>query len=191
MMLVKIKRRSVDVLELACRDRECFVLGFDKGTFAPGRGYTSYHTDGKGRRVERPVCATRHYHGCPSNSVCSVCRVVDVLPPGVPCRTRSCSGMLVARDPGNVPAPGTVCASVENIQFEITHDRIIAIIANQLGLKAEQIDLKPLTADEDGAVFATVRTDLATANKIDRKIKRLEGGDSAPDNAPTDAVATE
>jgi hypothetical protein len=33
--------------------------GEDKGTFVQGRGYTSYH------KVPKPVCMTRHLHGCP------------------------------------------------------------------------------------------------------------------------------
>ena len=51
-MMVKIEKRQVNVWDRECPSRECFTLGFDKGHFAQGRGYTSYHTDGKGRRVE-------------------------------------------------------------------------------------------------------------------------------------------
>lgn len=69
-MLVTINKRRVEVKDRECAKRECFALGFDKGSFTQGRGYTNYHTDSKGRRVEKPVCATRHYHGCPVNSVC-------------------------------------------------------------------------------------------------------------------------
>ncbi len=43
-----------------CRWRWCLHPGEDKGTFAPGRGYTSYH------KTPRPVCMTRHLHGCPA-----------------------------------------------------------------------------------------------------------------------------
>lgn len=95
-MLVTIKRRQVDVLDRGCAKRECFSLGFDKGSFTPGRGYTSYHTDSKGRRVERAVCATRHYSGCPSNSVCPVCRLASVDPPGAKC-SNGCEGETVER----------------------------------------------------------------------------------------------
>lgn len=111
-MLVKIGRRQVDVADRDCAKRECFVLGFDKGSFTPGRGYTSYHTDAKGRRVEKPVCGRRHYHGCPVNSVCSVCRTASVLAPGTKCERwsseraasggferRDCGGLLVAQEP--------------------------------------------------------------------------------------------
>jgi hypothetical protein len=96
-VLVKIGRRNVDVLDSGCAKRECFALGFDKGSFSVGRGYTSYHTDAKGRRVEKPVCGTRHYRGCPSNSVCSVCRAASVEQPGGDCRYKSCAGKLVER----------------------------------------------------------------------------------------------
>ena len=97
-MLVKIGKRKVDVLEPACATRECFVLGFDKGTFVQGRGYTSYHRDAKGRTVEKPVCGTRQYQGCPSNSVCSICRLASVEAPGGKCSKRDCGGALVERE---------------------------------------------------------------------------------------------
>jgi hypothetical protein len=97
-MLVKIGKQKVDVLEAACATRECFSLGFDKGSFTPGRGYTSYHRDAKGKTIEKPVCGTRHYRGCPSNSVCSVCRTASVEPPGGPCRFKSCTGERLPRE---------------------------------------------------------------------------------------------
>ena len=97
-MIVKIGERRVDVCDPKCADRPCFQLGFDKGTFSPGRGYTSYHTDGKGRRVERPVCMTRHLHGCPINSVCSTCRLCSVDGPGSPCGAWSCDGVTIERE---------------------------------------------------------------------------------------------
>lgn len=96
-MIVKIGRRRVDVSRPDCGSRECFQLGFDKGTYTPGRGYTSYHRDGRGRRVEKPVCMTRHLHGCPSNSVCEECRTVSVLKPGGACERHGCPGVLVER----------------------------------------------------------------------------------------------
>jgi hypothetical protein len=65
---LKIEGLKVDVRDSKCRDRKCFRLGFDKGHFSQGRGYTSYHRDAKGRRVEHPVCMTRHLHGCPESS---------------------------------------------------------------------------------------------------------------------------
>lgn len=111
-MLVKIDRRMVDVSDRECATRACFRLGFDKGSFSQGRGYTSYHTDAKGRRVEKPVCMTRHLHGCPANSVCSTCRTVSVRAPGGRCDRwqsamapdrlgvvrQDCGGRLIARE---------------------------------------------------------------------------------------------
>ena len=43
-----------------CRYRTCFHPGENKGTFAVGRGYTSYHAK------PIPVCIYRMNHGCPS-----------------------------------------------------------------------------------------------------------------------------
>jgi hypothetical protein len=96
-MLVKIGKLKVDVLDTKCAKRDCFVLGFNKGSFSQGRGYTSYHTDANGKRVEKPVCGTRHYGGCPSNSVCATCRTVSVEAPGGRCTKFDCTGELVAR----------------------------------------------------------------------------------------------
>lgn len=108
-MLVRIERRMVDVKDLGCAKRECFALGFDKGSFTPGVGYTAYHVDSKGRRVEHPVCMTRHLRGCPVNSVCERCRLCSVEPPGGECdairterigerfENRRCGGRLVER----------------------------------------------------------------------------------------------
>lgn len=90
MTLVRIKGRQVDVARLDCAKRSCFHLGFDKGAFTPGRGYTSYY------KKERPVCAQRHYHGCPSNSVCPICRVLSVLEPGEACERQGCAGVLIS-----------------------------------------------------------------------------------------------
>ncbi len=95
-MKIKIEGRLVDVLGKECATRPCFSLGFDKGAFTPGRGYTSYHTDSRGKRVERAVCGTRLFRGCPTNSVCSVCRTGDVEEPGTPCDRPGCSGVRVA-----------------------------------------------------------------------------------------------
>ena len=91
-MMVKIEKRQVNVWDRECPSRECFTLGFDKGSFTQGRGYTSYHTDARGRRVERPVCMTRHLHGCPTNSVCEQCRTCSVDPPGSECQ---CGGTTI------------------------------------------------------------------------------------------------
>ena len=84
-MKVRIGDLLVDVVDSDCPDRDCYSLGFDKGSFSQGRGYTSYHTDAKGRRKERPVCMTRHLRGCPSRSVCPSCRTLSVREPGCPC----------------------------------------------------------------------------------------------------------
>lgn len=97
-MLVKIEGRHVDVADVGCKSRSCFALGFDKGSFSPGRGYTSYHTDAKGQRVERPVCMTRHLRGCPTNSVCPTCRLASVDEPGAACSRHGCDGVTVARE---------------------------------------------------------------------------------------------
>lgn len=70
---------------------------------------------------------------------------------------------------------------MENIQFEITHERLVALIAKYIDVPAQQIALHvvtaPITADDTMmiSVKAIVRTDLQTANKIDRRLKRLEG----------------
>lgn len=42
-----------------CWMRECMWVGEDKGSYSPGRGYTSYHAK------PRPVCSTRQNRGCP------------------------------------------------------------------------------------------------------------------------------
>ena len=97
-MIVKIGGRGVDVLDRDCRGRECFALGFDKGTYSAGRGYTSYHTDARGRRVEKPVCMTRHLRGCPTNSVCTKCRLSSVHDPGSPCERHDCDGVTAVRE---------------------------------------------------------------------------------------------
>jgi hypothetical protein len=72
---------------------------------------------------------------------------------------------------------------MDNIQFEIPHERLIALVAKQLGVPALQINIKPLTAEETSAVVAVVRTDLDTANKIERKLKRIES-EALPEQPP-------
>lgn len=71
-MLVRIGDRKVDVLDKRCAKRSCFRLGFDKGSFTPGRGYTSYHAK------ELPVCMQRHLQGCPAAAICPECRTQAV-----------------------------------------------------------------------------------------------------------------
>ena len=84
-MFVKYGKLRVDVADRDCLTRPCFQLGFDKGSFTPGRGYTSYY------KKERPVCMTRHVRGCPINSRCPVCNTVSFLAPGQKCN-RGASG---------------------------------------------------------------------------------------------------
>lgn len=74
---------------------------------------------------------------------------------------------------------------MDNIQFEIPHDRLLAIVAKQLNINASQLNIKPLTSDETSAVVAVVRTDLDTANKIERKLKRLEVGEAGGESGET------
>ena len=94
-MQIKIKvdgkLAPVDVARKDCPGRPCFWLGQDKGTYTPGRGYTSYHAK------PRWVCMTRHTNGCPIHSVCSApeCRTCSVLAPGEMCER--CGAALVAR----------------------------------------------------------------------------------------------
>jgi hypothetical protein len=68
-MEVKIGDKKVEVLDHLCKTRSCFVLGVDKGTFVPGRGYTSYHAK------QRWCCQQRMLHGCPHTANCVFCRV--------------------------------------------------------------------------------------------------------------------
>jgi len=99
-MKVKVDGILVDVRNSECPKRPCFELGFDKGSFSPGRGYTSYHRDKKGKYVEYPVCFTRHLHGCPVNSSCPKCHSASTRQPGEPCDgtwEKDCPGILVGR----------------------------------------------------------------------------------------------
>ena len=101
-MIIKIGKLRVDVARPDCASMDCFALGFDKGTFAQGRGYTSYHKDAKGRRIEKPVCSTRLYHGCPTCSVCQRCWSASVRGVG-PCDRPGCGGLRVLPDAGRTP----------------------------------------------------------------------------------------
>jgi hypothetical protein len=91
-MKVRIRGKLVDVLDRKCGERNCFALGFDKGTYAPGRGYTSYHNK------QRPVCWTRHLDGCPSRSICPSCRTLSVDPPGSACGWCRDGSITVAKE---------------------------------------------------------------------------------------------
>ncbi len=88
-MIVTIDRCKVDVARRDCGSRACFVLGFDKGSFTPGVGYTSYYAK------ERPVCMTRHLRGCPHASVCPKCRTAELDGPGAKCGWPGCDGITV------------------------------------------------------------------------------------------------
>lgn len=62
--MLKLKSEQDDFLypppecDPLCPYRPCYHPGYDKGTYSPGRGYTSYH--------KKPiyVCMTRMMHGC-------------------------------------------------------------------------------------------------------------------------------
>ena len=72
-MKIRVGGQLVDVVDALCASRPCFHLGFDKGTFVQGRGYTSYH------KVAEAVCQTRHLHGCPDDWVCAhPCRTIQI-----------------------------------------------------------------------------------------------------------------
>lgn len=57
-----------------CRFRRCYHKSTNKGSYTICRGYTRYYDD------FRPVCGTRHAHGCPSarrdNSNCDVVKAL-------------------------------------------------------------------------------------------------------------------
>ena len=85
------KRVSVDTCDSECGKRECLHVGQDKGSFTPGRGYTSYHDK------PRWVCETRHHHGCPEAGVCLNCKTTFV--PG----RKICSWCGQGLEPGGKP----------------------------------------------------------------------------------------
>lgn len=73
----RAKLKPTPDADALCLYRPCYVVGEDKGTFSPGRGYTSYHAE------PRPVCITRHCHGCPAGprdaDNCSLRPVPDLV----------------------------------------------------------------------------------------------------------------
>lgn len=70
-MKVKIGKQMVDVSSSGCSAAlDCFQIGRDKGTFAQGKGYTSYHKE------EVLCCWTRHLNGCPDAGECLDCRTI-------------------------------------------------------------------------------------------------------------------
>ena len=101
-----------------CWSRECMRPGEDKGSFQVGRGYTSYHAKPK------PVCVTRHLHGCPNTipepdpEVARCCYRPDYLRRGkAPVRWRTCATCGAHAPSGAYPAlnalptlPGVPCA---------------------------------------------------------------------------------
>jgi hypothetical protein len=71
MAMIRTKRGLVDCSSDNCGPHlKCFVIGEDKGTYVPGRGYTSYH------KQMALVCWTRHLNGCPSIGKCPRCNTV-------------------------------------------------------------------------------------------------------------------
>jgi hypothetical protein len=85
-MMVRCKRDGksvmVDVSYKSCPKKSCFRIGEDKGLFVQGRGYVKYHDK------VRLVCFQRHLHGCPTASVCRVCRTCS--PEGETCQNQTC-----------------------------------------------------------------------------------------------------
>jgi hypothetical protein len=79
MVTIKTKRGRVEVADKRCGPAlACFVVNDDKGTFVPGRGYTSYYVH------PHLVCWTRHCNGCPPVAVCSTChRVLAIYTGGI------------------------------------------------------------------------------------------------------------
>jgi hypothetical protein len=83
-----VRKPAVDCFSpTVCPTLDCFHVGEDKGTFAQGRGYTSYH------KVARLVCMTRHLHGCPIAAVCAdpACRMATG-PADPPDKCTRCGG---------------------------------------------------------------------------------------------------
>lgn len=71
MPIIKIGEHKVDVSSRHCGPAlPCYWLGFNKGTFVQGRGYTKHHDK------PLPVCWTRHLNGCPVVGICLDCRTV-------------------------------------------------------------------------------------------------------------------
>lgn len=66
---------------------------------------------------------------------------------------------------------------MDNLKYEIREDLVIKAVAKQLGIEPSQLKLALVTDEEGSSVVATVSTDLATANRIERKLKRFEQAD--------------
>jgi hypothetical protein len=67
MVAIKIDKKLVEVVDKRCKGQTCFQLFNDKGTYSPGRGYTSYYAK------PRWCCGTNHLHGCPTIGRCKIC----------------------------------------------------------------------------------------------------------------------
>lgn len=57
----------VDVCDVHCLHRSCLHIHYDKGSFTPGVGYTSYNKN------PPLVCNTRHLYGCPVPAPAPMC----------------------------------------------------------------------------------------------------------------------
>ena len=64
---------------------------------------------------------------------------------------------------------------MDNLKYEIDHANATRALAKVLNISPSQIDLVPLTEEEGSAIKVVVSTDLPTANKIARKLKKLAG----------------
>lgn len=95
----------VDVADADCGARSCFRLGFDKGSFTPGVGYTRYHS------VARPVCMERHLNGCPHRDDAWDAKCGDC-------------GKIIARisDPDGLPANCPHCESTDTYRLAVLPD---------------------------------------------------------------------
>lgn len=82
--------RKVDVVDRECEFRPCFSYGLDRGPFVQGRGYTNPRG-----HVNRPVCNTRHLHGCPHQDGVADADGLAVLLRPRPC----CAAPSVPRNP--------------------------------------------------------------------------------------------
>jgi hypothetical protein len=67
-MKIKLNGKTVCVRQKLCAGRKCFVLGQTKGSFTPGRGYTSY------QKKPTWICLTRDLRGCPTVGLCPGCQ---------------------------------------------------------------------------------------------------------------------
>lgn len=150
-----------------CWMRECMWPGEDKGSFSPGRGYTSYHA------VPRKVCSRNHLHGCPHPipeadpenvrccyaptykgrgkiRVCETCgaeapafaaKVLSKLPrlPGVPCRHEGQKDAIVT---GWRECPGCRCYWADRDRVK-PHEAPTHTFEDMLAELDHRLNLKP------------------------------------------------